>query len=83
MLPVKEQEEKLIKLYRRFDPEAREKILEVMEVRVKEPKRNRKNGAKMMKLSVGEMMIRSLEDYLRGDYIVLNKDNLEEYFAKR
>jgi len=27
------------------------------------------------------MIIQSLEDYLRGDYIVLNKANLDEYFA--
>jgi hypothetical protein len=70
MLHVKEHEEKLIKLYRRFDPEVREKILELMEIRTKDLKLNRRNGAKTRKLSVGEMIIRSLEDYLRGDYIV-------------
>lgn len=81
MLYVKEHEEKLIKLYRRFAPEAREKILELMELQVKQPMRNRRNGAKTKILNTGERMIQNLEAYLRGDYSVLNKDNMDEYFS--
>jgi hypothetical protein len=80
MLQVKEHEEKLIKLYRRFKPEVREKILAFMEVQVTSIKHSKKrNGANT--LSTGERIIQNLEAYLRGDYIVLTKDNLDEYFA--
>ncbi|MGH7455290.1 MAG: hypothetical protein ACRENG_28315, partial [bacterium] len=64
-------EEKLIKLYRRFAPEAREKILELMELQIKQFMRNRKNGTKTKTFSTGERMIQNLEAYLRGDYISL------------
>jgi len=83
MLQVKEHEEKLIKLYRRLDPEVRKKVLELLESKAASSKRNGRNGAKIRKLNVGEMMIQSLEDYLRGDYIVLNKGNLDEYFGRK
>jgi len=42
MLQVKEHEEKLIKLYRRFKPEVREKILAFMEIQVTSIKHSKK-----------------------------------------
>lgn len=81
MLYVKEHEEKLVKLYRRFAPEARERILEFMEIQIKNLKRSRRNDAKTKTLSTGERIIQNLEAYLRDDYIILNKDNMDEYFS--
>jgi hypothetical protein len=81
MLYVKEHEEKLVKLYRRFAPEARERILEFMEIQIKNLKLSRQNGTKTKTLSTGERIIQNLEAYLRGDYIILNKDNMDEYFS--
>ncbi|MDZ7310973.1 MAG: hypothetical protein ONB45_06795 [candidate division KSB1 bacterium] len=81
MIYDKEHEEKLIKLYRNFDPEVREKILALLERQVKILKRDKRNGAKTKNLSTGERIIQNLEAYLRDDYIVLNKDNMDEYFA--
>jgi len=78
---VKEHEEKLIKLYRRFAPEVREKILEIMELQAKPLKRNKMNGASKKNLRTGQRIIQNLEAYLLGNYIVLNRGNLDEYFA--
>jgi len=53
-----------------------------MEVQITSLKHsNKRNGAKT--LSTGERIIQNLEACLQGDYIVLTKNNLEEYFAGR
>ena len=83
MLSIKNHhEEKLIKLYRRFEPEVREKILELMEFEAKSSKRNRENRSHREVSNAGSRIIKNLEAYLRGDYIVLTKGDLDEYFVK-
>ncbi len=83
MLSIKDHhEEKLIKLYRRFEPEVKEKILELMEFQAKNAKRKKGNHSRREASSVGERINKNLEAYLQGDYIILTKDNLDEYFAK-
>jgi len=80
MLYVRDHEEKLVKFYRSFPSETREKILALMETESKNLKRNKPRNKP---LSVGERIIKSLEAYLQGDYEVVNRKNLERYFAAK